>query len=281
MDDTGITTVQTPDRVIARRGVKQVGRVTSGERGHLVTLSVAVAASGRSLPPFFIFPRKKFQDHFLNGGSLGCQGDANPSGWMNTEHFVKFLHFFQLHVRASVDNPVLLILDNHESHLSIEGLDFCKANGIVVLSLPPHCSHKLQPLDRTVYGPLKKAVNSQCDNWMTTNPGRAMTIHDIPKIVKIALLRAVTHQNIVSGFECTGIFPFNPDVFHEYEFLPSSVTDRENPSTSANDGNSGSEPSSAASVETVEPETNINKPTTSTVSGCQDELRSTLQTIRP
>ena len=116
---------------------------------------------------------------------------------------------------------------------------------------------------------------------MTTNPGRAMTIYDIPGIVKIALLRAVTHQNIVSGFECTGIFPFNPDVFQEYEFLPSSVTDRENPSTSANDGNSGSEPSSAASVETVEPETNINKPTTSTVSGCQDELRSTLQTIRP
>lgn len=35
MDETGITTVQTPDKVIARRGVKQIRRMTSGERGTL------------------------------------------------------------------------------------------------------------------------------------------------------------------------------------------------------------------------------------------------------
>ncbi|XP_024890484.1 uncharacterized protein LOC112466558 [Temnothorax curvispinosus] len=60
-----------------------------------------------------------------------------------------------------------------------------------------------------------------------------MTIYDIPGIVTKALLLAVTHQNIVSGFECTGISLFNPDIFQEYKFLLSSVTDRENPSTSA------------------------------------------------
>ena len=37
-DETGITTVQKPNRVVARKGVKQVGRVTSFERGTLVTL---------------------------------------------------------------------------------------------------------------------------------------------------------------------------------------------------------------------------------------------------
>lgn len=158
MDETGITTVQTPNKVIERRGVKQIGRVTSAERGTLVTLAMAVSATGRSLPPFFIFPRKNFKEHFVNGGPPGCTGEANQSGWMNAEHFVKFLQFFQSHVRASVDALALLILDNHESHLSIAGLDYCKANGIIVLSLPPHCSHKLQPLDRTVYGPLKCTV---------------------------------------------------------------------------------------------------------------------------
>ncbi|XP_071579717.1 probable ATP-dependent RNA helicase DDX47 [Temnothorax nylanderi] len=35
MDETGITAVQTPNRVIGRRGVKQVERVTSAERGTL------------------------------------------------------------------------------------------------------------------------------------------------------------------------------------------------------------------------------------------------------
>lgn len=228
MDETGITTVQTPNRVIGRREVKQVGRVTSAERGTLVvTLAMAVSATGHSLPPFFIFPRKNFKEHFLNGGPPGCTGVANSSGWMNADHFVQFLQFFQSQVRASVDAPMLLILVNHESHLSIAGLEFCKANGIILLSLPPHCSHKMQPLDRTVFGPLKKSVHAQCDSWMSSHPGRSMTIYDIPGIVAKSLPVAVPYQNIVSGFECTGISPLNPDIFQEYEFLPSSVTDRE------------------------------------------------------
>lgn len=41
VDETGITTVQKPDRLIARRGTRQVGSVTSGERGTLVTVAFA------------------------------------------------------------------------------------------------------------------------------------------------------------------------------------------------------------------------------------------------
>ncbi|XP_071577142.1 uncharacterized protein [Temnothorax nylanderi] len=313
MDETGITTVQTPNRVIGRRGVKQVGRVTSAERGTLVTLAMAVSATGHFLPPFFIFPRKNFKQHFLNGGPSGCTGVANSSGWMNAEHFVQFLQFFQSHVRASVDAPVLLILDNHESHLSIAGLEFCKANGIVLLSLPPHCSHKMQPLDRTVFGPLKKSVHAQCDNWMSMNPGRTMTIYDIPGIVAKGAITwsaetrkrgnaernpkslplAVTYQNIVSGFECTGIYPLNPDIFQEYEFLPSSVTDREMPSTSAHpeEVNLNAADQDTADLDTADPETsepdtadqNEFDPSASSMSrpGDTQNLSTTLQSIRP
>ena len=38
IDETGITTVQKPGRVIAEHGSKQVGQVTSGKRGTLVTI---------------------------------------------------------------------------------------------------------------------------------------------------------------------------------------------------------------------------------------------------
>lgn len=144
-----------------------------------MTLAMAISATGNSLPPFFIFSRKHFKNHFLNSESPDCE-----SGYMNAEHFFEFLMFFQVffHVRASVDHPVLLVLNNHESHLSIKRLDFCKSNSIIVLLLPLYCLYKLQPLDRTVYGPLKKSVNAKCDFWITSNPGRSMTIYDIPKI---------------------------------------------------------------------------------------------------
>lgn len=88
MDETGVTTVQTPERVVSRRGVKQVGRITSSERGTLVTMALAVSATDNAIPPYFIFPRVKFQPHFLNGGPHGCVGAANPSRWMNATHFL-------------------------------------------------------------------------------------------------------------------------------------------------------------------------------------------------
>ena len=51
MDETGVTTVQALSRVVARRGVKQVGAMTSGERGTLVSVAYAVQALGNSIPP--------------------------------------------------------------------------------------------------------------------------------------------------------------------------------------------------------------------------------------
>ncbi|KAJ8956451.1 hypothetical protein NQ318_010765 [Aromia moschata] len=195
VDETGITTVQRPDRVVARRGLKQIGKVTSAERGTLVTLTVAVSASGNSVPPFFIFPRVNYRDHFVRDAPIGSIGDANPSGSMKEEHFVKFIKHFIYHVRYSRERPVLLLLDNHDSHLSIEVVDICKQSDVTVLSFPAHCSHKLQPLDRSVYGPLKKYCNSAIDNWMVNNPGKTVTIYDIPGIVKTALPLAATPES--------------------------------------------------------------------------------------
>ena len=221
--------MQNPEKIVARKGIKQVGAVTSAERGTLVTLACAVNALGNSIPPMLIFPRKKFHPHFISNGPPGYIGTANGSGWMQQEDFLVFLKHFQTHSKSSLESKVLLILDNHASHLSVEGIDFCRSHGIVLLSFPPHCSHKLQPLDRSVYGPLKRLVYSCCDSWMKAHPGFTMTIYDLPGIVKSALPRAASPANIQAGFGCTGIWPFDRDIFSDSDFAPSLVTDRPMP----------------------------------------------------
>ena len=82
VDETGVTTVQKPDRIIAEKGLKQVGATTSGEREKLVTITVAVNASGNMIPPFSVFSRARFHDFFLAKGPAGAEGSANPNGWM-------------------------------------------------------------------------------------------------------------------------------------------------------------------------------------------------------
>lgn len=229
IDETGLTTVHVPNRVIARRGIKNLGKMTSAERGTLVTVAVAVSALGNMVPPFFVFPRVHYKEHFIRGGPVGSDGDANSSGWMKEDNFQKFAKHFVKYVKPSKEKPVLMLLDNHDSHLSIEVLDYFTENGVTVLSFPPHCSHKLQPLDRTVYGPLKKYFNKACDNWLASHPGKTITIYDIPELVKTSLPLAATIDNIQSGFRVTGISPLNENIFPDSEFSGSYVTDRPTP----------------------------------------------------
>jgi len=101
-----------------------------------------------------------------------------------------------------------------------------KRNGIALLTFPPHCSRKLQPLDRSVYGTLKKFYNTACDSWMLENPGKPMTIYDMAGRVGRAFPLAMTHTNILAGFRVSGNYPFNRDIFTDDEFLSSYVTDR-------------------------------------------------------
>ena len=130
------------------------------------------------------------------------------------------------HVKPSPESPVLLLLDNHSSHLCVKTLDLARNNGIVMLSFPPHCSHKLQPLDVSVFGPFKRFLSGAQDGWMRSHPGKTMTIYDIPSIVRTALPMALSPVNCMKGFQATGVFPFNRDIFTDSDFAPSYVTDR-------------------------------------------------------
>ena len=128
----------------------------------------------------------------------------NPSGWMNSGIFIEWIKHFVKYSNCSRESPVLLIMDSHESHIFARALDLAIQHRITMVNFPAHCSHKLQPLDRTVFGPLKRFYNSACDNWMVTNP-RPMMIYDIVSITREPYTKAFSPSNIQKGFQVAGI----------------------------------------------------------------------------
>ncbi|KAJ8942856.1 hypothetical protein NQ314_009918 [Rhamnusium bicolor] len=144
---TATKTVTGESRVIAERDTKQVCRVTSGEKGILVTTCAFISASGNTIPPIMVLPRVYFKDHMLVGAPPGTLGLAQPTGWMTAFLFVEIMKHFTQHTSSSLDNPSLLIFDNHESHISLEVVKLAKTYGVEILTLPPRSSNKLQPLD--------------------------------------------------------------------------------------------------------------------------------------
>lgn len=69
-----------------------------------------------------------------------------------------------------------------------------------MLTLPPQYSHKMPPVDVTVFGPLKAYYNAEVKIWLAKNPGIPITIYQLVEITRKTLPKAVTPSNIISGF---------------------------------------------------------------------------------
>lgn len=165
-DETGISSVQDPGVVITEKGQKRVGSITSGERGKNVTVVCAVSATGVYPPPMIIFAGQRHSPALENDGPRGAIYRCSKNGWINEELFVDWLKFFANFTKPSETEPILLILDNHCSYISLRSNEFCKNNNIVMLSLPPHGSHRIQPLDVSIYGLFKAAFRQECNLLM-------------------------------------------------------------------------------------------------------------------
>ena len=160
-DESGLTCVHKPVKVLSTKGKHVVSSATSGERGRTTTVLLAVSATGHYVPPMLIFRRKRMKPELLDRTPVGTIGGCSDSGWIDKDLFFKFIQHFVKETNCSLERKVLLILDGHQSHTKdIELIDFARSKGLLLLSLPPHASHKLQPLDRSFFKPLKSAFNA-------------------------------------------------------------------------------------------------------------------------
>ena len=223
-DESALSTVQRPQKVFATAGRKQVGAITSAERGSHVTVVCCMCTNGSYIPPALIFPRKNMKKELTDHAPAGTLCIPQESGWMTGQVFLQWLQHFQKYAKASLTEKVLLIVDGHSSHKYLDALLYAKENGIVLLCLPPHCTHRMQPLDVAFFGPLKSYYDQEITKWLKANPGRVVTQLQIGGLLNEAYGKAATVQNATHGFAKTGIYPINPDVFPDYMFQASETT---------------------------------------------------------
>lgn len=223
VDETGVSCVHTNSlKVMSIKGKKQVGKLTSAERGRNVTILLSINATGdQFIPPLFVFPRVRIDNDLKRDAPLGSIFDGQKSGWITKEGFLKWLHTFVDRVNPNEKNPVLLILDGHGSHKDLDVILYAKEHHIHMISLPPHTSHRLQPLDRSIMKPFKNAYNETCALWMRKYPNMKISLKDIAGLVNTAFSRICRMELAQSGFSCTGIYPLNRNVFCDLDFAAS------------------------------------------------------------
>ena len=184
----------------------------------------------------------------------------SSSGWVDSELFLQWMKkVFVKH--CGMQRPVLLFLDGHASHVSVDVIDVAQENDVILFCLPPHTTHALQPLDVLVFRSLKshfsKAVHSLC----FTKKDFVVTKRDFARVVKVPFEKAFCISNIKSGFAKCGIHPYNPDAIDQSKLAPSllsssasSTTEESSPSaypTSASNSNLDSSSISVTSADEV------------------------------
>ena len=194
-----------------------------------MTVVCSCNAGGDYVPPFIIFPSQRMLSELLHGCPPGTDAVARKNGWMITETFIIYLAHFVKFVRCSDESKVLLLVDNHVSHISSEAINLCRSHGIVMLGFPPHMTHKLQPLDVSFFGSLKKFYSQQCDSWMVSHPRNVITDRQVAQLLGGAYKKAATAGNAINGCSACGIEPFNDDVFDDSDFAACITTEHGQP----------------------------------------------------
>ncbi len=157
-DETGFCTSVASAKVLARKGTRDVHETSGGSGREFYTILAAGAADGTRLPPFILYKGVNLYLRWTQGEPAGSLFGMSDSGWMGESNFVEwFKKLFVPAVRHLIaTGPVVLFLDGHYSHISLNLITSAKKEGIHLLCLPPHLTHILQPLDVGVYGPAKK-----------------------------------------------------------------------------------------------------------------------------
>ena len=129
------------------------------------------------------------------------------------------------HENAAADDglklpPILLIYDGHGSHTTLDWITLARANNIILYCLPPHTTHRLQPLDVGCFGPLQIAWFNRCDEILDET-GEPMEMKEVVREYFEARRKAFKSENIFQAWKKSGLCPLNADLFTASDFAPS------------------------------------------------------------
>ena len=184
-----------------------------------VSLLACIGATGKVLPPALIYrgDSGSLQDTWLEDWIPEQEAffATSSNGWSSDSFGRNWLQkiFNRYTTPKSSRARRLLIVDGHSSHVNMEFILLCDLLRILLLILPPHSTHRLQPLDVSLFSPLATYYTQGLTQLMFTSLGTVrMSKRSFWSVFWPAWKKAFTSKNIASGFEKTGIFPYNPSV---------------------------------------------------------------------
>lgn len=212
MDETGVMLSMLGSvKVLVSKDDKRKYRGARVKRT-TVTAIECISGDGRHLNPMIIWPATTHRSNWTIFPTPGWQYACSESGY--TDSVISLEWFKRIFDPETKDRakgkPRVLICDGFGTHETLEVLEFCLGNHIILCRLPSHTSHKLQPCDVAAFAPLKAAYRDEVER-LERGGVNAIGKEHFTSLYSRARSKAFTQRNIRSGFSACGLFPFNPN----------------------------------------------------------------------
>ncbi|KAF1988819.1 DDE-domain-containing protein [Aulographum hederae CBS 113979] len=196
---------------------KPKGAGQDGNRSWITVIAV-ICQDGTSLPPSIIYQGMNLQNSWLEDWQPEDQEawfTATPTGWTNDEVGLSWLtKVFDQSTKKKARNGRdwrLLLIDGHGSHLNIPFIKYALDHKIILAAYPPHSTHRLQPLDVSLFSPLSFYYSQNLNTHLYLTQGLSgITKRDFFRVFWPAYIRAFSERNILSGWRKVGLLPFDP-----------------------------------------------------------------------
>lgn len=127
-----------------------------------------------------------------------------------------FAHWFSKVFIKNIPNKnerngkkAILLFDGAKFHSNLSVAKEAVENDVILVKLPPNMTHLMQPLDKTVFRPIKLKWEELMQQWNRKNPGEWLPNNEFAGLLGI-VWEGFKGRNLRSGFESTGLVP--PDV---------------------------------------------------------------------
>ena len=110
-----------------------------------------------------------------------------------------FFKIFLPHIQG-VSGPKLLIGDNLSSHFSPAVITACIEHDIRFVTLIPNSTHICQPLDVSVFRPVKRMWRNILQNWRKESQSRGTIPKETFPTLLYRVFRNLDAKNLISGF---------------------------------------------------------------------------------
>lgn len=152
-DESGFQLVPKEYKALCGQDAENAYFITNNSDKEAYTVLFGCTAAGDLAPPMILYPGQRISKEMVQNVPVGWSVGVSDEGWQTSKTFYEYVvnDLYKWLVDRGTAFPVIIFVDGHKSHISMELAEFCVKNRLILISLYPNSTRILQPLDRLFF----------------------------------------------------------------------------------------------------------------------------------